>query len=203
MALAAPSDTVARLPGPLASQPSSTGGWSRLGGVDWLPVLAVLIAGVAALIVVRFTLVERINQLEAALETRPPVAVIDYGSIQTALAAGASPMELQPAFAAVKEQAADLQRRGYLVINRAALESAPRDLVIASAPVFVAARPQGLPSQFATPPQAQAPMSRQPGMSAAPPLAAMTQPGAPTSEMTPQEAQALLRSMIGAGGGIQ
>lgn len=103
---------------------------------DWLQLAAVALLGLAGAAFVRFGVLDRVEKLEAALAQRPPVAVIDYGAIQEALAAGATPAELHGSFAAVKERAAALRARGFLVINRAAVETAPEALVIEAAPVL-------------------------------------------------------------------
>ena len=65
------------------------------------------------------------GKLEAGLATRPPLVVLDYTPVATALAEGAPPQEIQPHFAELKRRAAVFRRAGYLVLNAAAVDSAP------------------------------------------------------------------------------
>jgi hypothetical protein len=166
---------------PAADAPS--GPPERSARIDWLPLAAVLALGVAGAAFIRFGVLDRVDRLEAALAQRPPVAVIDYGAIQEALAAGATPAELHGSFAAVKERAAALRARGFLVINRAAVETAPEALVVQAAPVLMAPR--------AAPGLAPAP-------AAPPPIAARPpEAGGSRSAMSDAEAAAVLRALIG------
>jgi hypothetical protein len=59
------------------------------------------------------------------LATRPPLVVLDYTPVATALAEGAPPQEIQPHFAELKRRAAVFRQAGYLVLNAAAVDSAP------------------------------------------------------------------------------
>lgn len=71
----------------------------------------------------------RIDALEAALKARPPLAVVDYAAVSKAIAAGAGPEAVEPVFVSIKERAARLGEAGFLVVNRASVESAPPGLV--------------------------------------------------------------------------
>lgn len=192
-----PAAGVARLPGPAASPPS---GPHALWRLDWTPTVAALLIGAAVFGLIRTALIDRIEALEADLALRPPVAVVDYGSIQAALVAGASPADLQPAFAEVKSLAAAYGREGYLVINRAALEAAPQRLVFEAGPVLVAPPPPSAASLFA--PLAETGGAGRPGQPAqdlpgprAGALADSRMPS-PRADMTPDEAAAFLRALI-------
>jgi hypothetical protein len=165
---------------PAADAPSAPP--ERSPRIDWLPLAAVLALGVAGAAFIRLGVLDRVDRLEAALAQRPPVAVIDYGAIQEALAAGATPAELHGSFAAVKERAEALRARGFLVINRAAVETAPEALVVQAAPVLMAPR--------AAPGPAPAP-------AAPPPAAARPAEWGPRSAMSDAEAAAVLRALLG------
>jgi hypothetical protein len=193
-----PGPGVARLPGPAAAPPA---GPHLVWRLDWTPVIAALLIGAAVFGLIRTALIDRIEALEADLALRPPIAVVDYGSIQAALVAGASPADLQPAFAEVKSLAAAYGRDGYLVINRAALEAAPQRLVFEAEPVLVAPPPPSAASLFA-------PLA-EPGGAERPEPSAQALPdprmASPRPDMTPDEAAAFLRALIagqaGAGAG--
>lgn len=172
--------TIARLPGADAAPAGPAPASAR---IDWVVVAAVAVLGVAGAAYLKLGVVDRIADLEAALQSRPPLAVIDYASIQEALAAGASPADIQPAFAAVKGRAAALKEQGYLVINRAAVETAPDQLMLPAAPVYLAPRAAAAPA-FPPPP--------------APPaagLAAARDAPSPRGAMTDAEAAAMLRAL--------
>ncbi len=174
--------TIARLPGADAAPAGPPPASAR---IDWVVVAAVAVLGVAGAAYLKLGVVDRIADLEAALQSRPPLAVIDYASIQEALAAGAAPADIQPAFAAVKGRAAALREQGFLVINRAAVETAPDRLLLTAAPVYLAPRAPvapGLVSQSASP----APTPAQDAPS-------------PRGAMTDAEAAAMLRAFTAPG----
>lgn len=199
-----PAPGVARLPGPAAAPPAGPHAFWRL---DWTPVIAAALIGAAVFGLIRTALIDRIEALEADLAVRPPIAVVDYGSIQAALVAGASPADLQPAFAEVKSLAAAYGREGYLVINRAALEAAPQRLVFEAGPVLVAPAPaDALPPLF-SPLGDPGPADRR-----GPPAQGLPDPRAgaapdprapsPVADMTPDEAAAFLRALIAGQAGV-
>ena len=71
-----------------------------------------------------------VAKLEAALELRPPLAVVDYGPITDELALGTAPKELEPAFKLLKDTSGRLRDHGYLVLNRIATDAVPDPYLI-------------------------------------------------------------------------
>lgn len=71
-----------------------------------------------------------VAKLEAALELRPPMAVVDYGPITDRLAQGSAPKELEPVFRLLKDTSSRLRDHGYLVLNRIATDAVPDPYLI-------------------------------------------------------------------------
>lgn len=71
-----------------------------------------------------------VARLEAALELRPPLAVVDYGPITDRLAQGSAPKELEPVFRLLKDTSSRLREHGYLVLNRIATDAVPDPYLI-------------------------------------------------------------------------
>jgi hypothetical protein len=71
--------------------------------------------------------------LDEGLAARPPIAVIDYAAVGAAVAAGQAPEAIEPLFTALKTRSAALGAEGVLVINRAAVDAAPPQIVFGAA----------------------------------------------------------------------
>ena len=81
-----------------------------------------------AVTVVGIGIVARV--MDAELAKRPPLAIIDYRPIATAVAAGEAPATIQPYLSEIKRRAAAYQDAGYVVINAASIEAAPADVFV-------------------------------------------------------------------------
>ncbi|NJO39077.1 MAG: hypothetical protein HC871_17615 [Rhizobiales bacterium] len=68
--------------------------------------------------------------MEAELAKRPPIVIIDYRPIATAVAAGEAPAAIQPYLSEIKRRAAAYRDAGYVVINAASIEAAPADVFV-------------------------------------------------------------------------
>jgi hypothetical protein len=68
--------------------------------------------------------------MEAELAKRPPIAIVDYGPIAAAVAAGEAPAAIQPYLSEIKRRAAAYRDAGYVVINAASIEAAPADVFV-------------------------------------------------------------------------
>lgn len=90
-----------------------------------------------------------------ALASRPPTAVIDYSAIERALKAGTPIADLHPALERLRERGRRLAEAGYLVINAAATESPPADLLVPSGDIGLVPAPA--PPPAAAPPAAATP----------------------------------------------
>lgn len=130
------------------------------------------------------------RRLAEALVMRPPVVVVDYGPIREAFGRGADPGALQEAFSTVKENVARFERAGYLVVNRIALETFPGSLAIPVPAVVTAS--------------VGAPVGGPPGGSSGPagdlPATPRIAPAGATATMSPEEAAALMRALLGGAG---
>lgn len=71
-----------------------------------------------------------VARLEAALQLRPPLAVVDYGLITDRLAQGSTPKALEPVFKLLKDTSGRLRDHGYLVLNRIATDAVPDPYLI-------------------------------------------------------------------------
>ncbi|MEZ5936220.1 MAG: hypothetical protein R3F54_30830 [Alphaproteobacteria bacterium] len=85
--------------------------------------------------------------MDAELARRPPIAIIDYRPIATAVAAGEAPAAIQPYLSEIKRRAAAYREAGYVVINAASIEAAPADVFVPRPPICP--KP-GLTSKLAT-----------------------------------------------------
>jgi hypothetical protein len=122
-----------------------------------------------------------IDALRAELDARPPVAVIDYAPVATAVAEGVAPEAIEPLFRAIKERSEALRAEGFLVLNRAAIDGAPEALVVrVDPPPAAMARASALPPALARAPA--------PGPARAP---------AARATLTDDEARALIGAMTG------
>ena len=81
-----------------------------------------------AVTVVGIGIVARV--MDAELAKRPPIAIIDYRPIATAVAAGEAPASIQPYLSEIKRRAAAYRDAGYVVINAASIEAAPADVFV-------------------------------------------------------------------------
>lgn len=72
-------------------------------------------------------------RLSRALQTRPPIVVIDYSAVAKALQGGRPVSEIEPVFAQLKAAAAKLRAQGFLVVNGANIEGAPEHLMVRAA----------------------------------------------------------------------
>ena len=84
-----------------------------------------------------------------ALASRPPTAVIDYSAIERALKAGTPIADLHPALERLRERGRRLAEAGYLVINAAATESPPADLLVPSDDIGLMPAPAPAPAAAA------------------------------------------------------
>lgn len=85
--------------------------------------------------------------LDEGLAVRPPIAIIDYAAVGAAVAAGQAPEAIEPLFTALRTRSAALGAEGVLVINRAAVDAAPPQIVFGAAVAPVtAAIPAGGPA---------------------------------------------------------
>jgi hypothetical protein len=118
-----------------------------------------------------------LDELDRALELRPPLAVLDYEPITARLAQGTPAQELEPAFAGLKRWSSRLREHGYLVLNRAAADAVPEAYLVRPDPADL------------------------PAPAAPPPLAATTPPAAPlpaagpSPAISPSEARALIDTL--------
>jgi len=136
--------------------------------------------------------------LDEGLATRPPIAVIDYAAVGAAVAAGQAPEAIEPLFTALKTRSAALGAEGVLVINRAAVDAAPPQIVFGAAvapETATAAIPAGSPAAPIQMPGA-APASA-PGP-IPPAAAAPAQPRPAQEGLSAAEARALMGAIAGA-----
>jgi hypothetical protein len=68
--------------------------------------------------------------MDAELAKRPPIVIIDYRPIATAVAAGEAPAAIQPYLREIKRRAAAYRDAGYVVINAASIAAAPADVFV-------------------------------------------------------------------------
>jgi hypothetical protein len=134
--------------------------------------------------------------LDEGLAARPPIAVIDYAAVGAAVAAGQAPEAIEPLFTALKTRSAALGAEGVLVINRAAVDAAPPQIVFGAAVAPVtAAIPAGGPAAPVQTPVAAS--TAAPGLippaGAAPAQARPAQGG-----LSAAEARALMGAIAGA-----
>jgi hypothetical protein len=136
--------------------------------------------------------------LDEGLAARPPIAVIDYAAVGAAVAAGQAPEAIEPLFTALKTRSAALGAEGVLVINRAAVDAAPPQIVFGAAvapTVATAAIPAGGPAAPIQTPVA-APTAA-PGL--IPPAAAGPAQAQPAQGgLSAAEARALMGAIAGA-----
>lgn len=136
--------------------------------------------------------------LDEGLAARPPIAVIDYAAVGAAVAAGQAPEAIEPLFTALKTRSAALGAEGVLVINRAAVDAAPPQIVFGAAvapETATAAIPAGgLAAPVQTP--VAAPTVAQ-GL-VPPAVAAPTQPRPAPGGLSAAEARALMGAIAGA-----
>jgi hypothetical protein len=136
--------------------------------------------------------------LDEGLAARPPIAVIDYAAVGAAVAAGQAPEAIEPLFTALKTRSAALGAEGVLVINRAAVDAAPPQIVFgaAAAPETATA---AIPAVGTVPP-IQTPVAAgtvAPGF-AAHAAAAPAQPQPAPAGLSAAEARALMGAIAGA-----
>jgi uncharacterized protein YneF (UPF0154 family) len=81
-----------------------------------------------AVTVVGIGIVARV--MDAEFAKRPPIAIIDYRPIATAVAAGEAPAAIQPYLSEIKRRAVAYRKAGYVVINAASIEAAPADVFV-------------------------------------------------------------------------
>ena len=72
----------------------------------------------------------RAGELQARLERRPPVVVVDFARLAAAYPPGASREELDERMAGTRDAIAKLRRAGYLVLDAASVVAAPKDLYL-------------------------------------------------------------------------
>jgi len=118
------------------------------------------------------------SRLRAALLLRPPILVVDYSGVTSALELGVSAENLRGPYANYKKQVADAGDAGFLVVNRAALEEIPDGFTIPP-PDWVAAA-GGVANQavnFPAPPAATDPSQSTAGGTDLPAMSAATAAG--------------------------
>jgi hypothetical protein len=64
------------------------------------------------------------------LALRPPIAIVDYGPIGTAVSLGESPDKIKPYFAEIKRRTQAYKAAGYIVINAASVDAAPAEIFL-------------------------------------------------------------------------
>ena len=116
------------------------GGTGRFLEIVFVAVVAAVISGSVSY---KLVLDEVHAELQSLKTYRPPVAVIDYGPVIMAVKKGVSPSDIEPVFVELKEKAEKLAANGFLVVNRASLETVPEHLLIeASSKIEVAPKPE-------------------------------------------------------------
>lgn len=136
--------------------------------------------------------------LDEGLAARPPIAVIDYAAVGAAVAAGQAPEAIEPLFTALKTRSAALGAEGVLVINRAAVDAAPPQIVFGAAVAPDTAK-AAIPAGGTVPP-IQTPVAASTATPALipPATAAPTQPRPAQAGLSAAEARALMGAIAGA-----
>jgi hypothetical protein len=136
--------------------------------------------------------------LDEGLAMRPPIAVIDYAAVGAAVAAGQAPEAIEPLFTALKTRSAALGAEGVLVINRAAVDAVPPQIVFGAAvapETATAAIPAGSP---AAPIQTPVAVPTAPPGLIPPAAAAPARPQPAQGGLSAAEARALMGAIAGA-----
>jgi len=68
--------------------------------------------------------------VQGELETRPPIAIVDYGPLADAVNAGVDADVLRPYLAEFKRRAGAYEDAGFVVINAASVDAAPSEVFV-------------------------------------------------------------------------